>query len=88
MANEMTRAEFYARYGDVEVIFSNHHKHVFTYAATLPDGKRLSVCCCGDGDAAYRNEVTAGLAEKVGILEPYTGSVYEDGKVVDLFYDY
>lgn len=88
MATQMTRAEFYAKYGDVEVTFSNYYKYTFTYAATLPDGKRLTVCYGGNSDEIYRHEVTTNGAEKVSSLQPYMGAVYEGMEEVEGFYDY
>lgn len=88
MATQMTRAEFYAKYGDVEVTFSSYYKYTFTYAATLPDGRRLTVGYGGNSDEIYRHEVATSCAEKVGGLQPYTGSVYEGTEEVEGFYDY
>jgi len=88
MTTQMTRAEFYAKYGDVEVTFSSYYKYTFTYAATLPDGKRLTVGYGGNSDEIYRHEVATGCAEKVSSLEPYTGAVYEGTEEVEGFYDY
>jgi len=88
MATQMTRAEFYAKYGDVEVTFSSYYKFTFTYAATLPDGKRLAVGFGGNSDEIYRHEVATSCVEKVSILQPYTGTVYEGTEEVEGFYDY
>lgn len=88
MATQMTRAEFYAKYGDVEVTFTSYYKYTFTYAATLPDGKRLTVGYGGSHDEIYRHEVSASLAEKVSSLQPYTGAVYEGTDEVEGFYDF
>ena len=73
MTTKMTREEFYAKYGDVEVTFSSYYKFAFTYAATLPDGKRLTVGFGGNSDDIYRHEVTATSVENVSQLQPYTG---------------
>lgn len=88
MATQMTRAEFYAKYGDVEVTFSRYYKFTFTYEAMLPDGKLLSVGFGGNRDEIYRHEVTTGCVVKVSSLEPYTGTVYEGTEEVEGFYDY
>jgi len=88
MATQMTRAEFYAKYGDVEVTFTSYYKYTFTYAATLPDGKRLTVGYGGSHDEIYRHEVTTSCAEKVSSLQPYTGAVYEGTDEVEGFYDF
>ena len=88
MATQMTRAEFYAKYGDVEVTFSDYYKYTFTYAATLPDGKRLTVGYGGNSDEIYRHEVAANGVETVNGLQPYTGTVYEGTEEVEGFYEY
>lgn len=88
MATQMTRAEFYAKYGDVEVMLISYYKFTFTYAATLPDGKQLVVGFGGNSDEIYRHEVVTNRAEKVSSLEPYTGTVYEGTEEVEGFYDY
>ena len=88
MAIQMTRAEFYDKYGDVEVTFSSYYKYTFTYAATLPDGKRLTVGYGGNHDEIYRHSVSTSTAEKVCLLQPYMGAVYEGTEEVEGFYDY
>lgn len=88
MATQMTRAEFYAKYGDVEVTFSSYYKYTFTYAATLLDGKRLTVGYGGSSDEIYRHEVTTSCAVKVSSLCPYMGAVYEGTEELEGFYDY
>lgn len=88
MTTEMTREEFYAKYGDVEVTFSSYYKFTFTYAATLPDGKKLTVGFGGNSDDIYRHEVTATGVENVSQLQPYKGAVFDGTEEVEGFYDY
>lgn len=88
MTTEMTRAEFYSKYGEVEVTFSRYYKFTFMYAAKLPDGNDLTVCCGGNSDNIYRHEVLPNRAEKVKDLQPYSGAVLEGSKEVEGFYDY
>lgn len=88
MATQMTREEFYVKYGDVDVNFSSYYKYTFTYAATLPDGRRLTVGYGGNSDEIYRHEVATSCSEKVSSLQPYTGAVYEGTEEVEGFYDY
>lgn len=88
MAIQMTRAEFYAKYGDVGVTFSYYYKYTFTYETTLPDGKRLIVGCGGNSDDIYKQEVKANCVETVNSLQPHTGYVYEEKEEVEGFYDY
>ncbi len=85
---ELTRAEFYAKYGEVEVTFSSYYKYTFTFSALLPDGKLLSVDYGGSSDGIYRYEVTPGHKTTVTSLYPYAGRVYENGKEVESFYDF
>lgn len=84
----MTKSDFLNKYGDVEVTFSSYYKYTFTYTATLPDGKHLTVGYGGCSDEIYRHEVEAGSVEKVRNLRPYTGAVYECTEEVEGFYDY
>lgn len=84
----MTRAEFYAKYGEVEVTFATYYKFTFIYKATLTDGRILSVGYGGNSDEIYRHEVLAGQAVKVSRLEPYSGDVYKDSIHIEGFYDY
>ena len=88
MATQMTRADFYSKYGDVQVTFSSYYKYTFTYSATLPDGRRLTVGYGGDSDEIYRHEVARDDLEVVKQLQPYAGAVYEGTDVVEEFYDY
>jgi hypothetical protein len=84
----MTRQEFYDKYGSVKVKFSSYYKYIFTYEATLPDGKCLTCRYGGNGDDIYRHDVSANNEEAVISLQPHEGAVYQDGKEVEGFYDY
>jgi hypothetical protein len=85
----MTRNEFYQKYGDVKVKFSDYYKYTFTYTGNLPDGGRISVDYGGNADQIYRHEVGADCEKTVSSIEPYSGRAYDkDGKEVDQFYDY
>ena len=84
----MTREEFYAKYGNVEVAFSSYFKYTFTYSATLPGGKVLTVYYGGNSDDIYRHECFVGGSITVLELGPYAGSVYGDGEEGEGFYDY
>jgi len=88
MGKRMTRAEFYAKYGEVEVTFVRYYKYTFTYAATLPDGKRLTVEYGGNSDEIYRHEVVSICAERISQLQPYAGAVYDGSDELEGFYDY
>lgn len=84
----MTRQEFYDKYGSVKVKFSSYYKYTFTYAATLPDGKRLTCGYGGNGNDIYRYKVCADSEETVSNLQPHQGAVYQDGNKIEDFYDY
>lgn len=84
----MTREEFYVKYGDVRVVFSHYYKYTFTYCAELPDGKILTCGCGGDSSEIYRHEVSVGGEESINSLRPFAGSVIENGKEVEGFYDF
>lgn len=84
----MTREEFYAKYGEVEVVFTHYYKYAFSYGTVLPDGRRLGVVYGGNADEIYRYEVVVGEPIKIKDLRPYSGSVYEGMNEVEEFYDY
>ena len=88
MTTEITRAEFYAKYGGVQVRFNSYYKFSFNYEGVLPDGKRVSVKYGGDSDEIYRHEVSANSVETISGLQPYSGAVYEGSREVEYFYDY
>lgn len=88
MTTQMTREEFYDKYGHVQVTFSSYYKYTFTYAATLPDGKRMTVFYGGNSDEIYRHEVASDGIEYVSGLRPYGGIVYEGTEEVESFHDY
>jgi len=84
----MTREEFYAKYGEVEVVFTSYYKYTFNYCAILPNNRRLNVDYGGNGDDIYRHDVAVGKPIKIKDLCPYRGSVYEGSEEVEDFYDY
>jgi hypothetical protein len=84
----MTRSEFIAKYGKLEVTFNSYYKFTFSYQTKLPDGKVLVVGYGGNSDEIYRHEVSVFLPVTVESLEPYSGSVYDGTEEVESFYDY
>lgn len=84
----MTREEFYAKYGEVEVVFTSYYKFTFYYGADLPDNRRVGVCYGGNGDDIYLHGVDVGVPIKIKDLEPYGGYVYDGPREVESFYDY
>ena len=73
--SEMTREEFYEKYGDVPVKFSDYYKYTFFYEATLNNGDRLRVGYGGDSRQIYRHDVDRDSLTFVSVLQPYSGEV-------------
>lgn len=88
MTTEITRAEFYEKYGEIEVKFSSYYKYTFYYEGVLPDGRSITVGYGGNSAEIYRREVFANTVKTINVLQPYTGAVYDGGKEVEHFYDY
>lgn len=84
----VARDEFMEKYGQVKVQFKSYYKYAFTYSAELPDNRTLEVQVGGDPDEIYRMSVTASGSESVVCLGPFSGTVYENGQVVESFEDY
>ena len=86
---QMTREEFYEKYGDVKVKFSTYYKYTFTYVGEQQGGGKVSVGICGNGSDIYHAEVNADECDPIKVLYTYCGTAYDnDGNVVDEFYDY
>ena len=88
MSTELTRAEFFEKYGQVEVTFSSYYKYTFTYIGQLPDGATVTVGYGGASGEIYKYDVKAGDKESILSLDPYCGSVERDGVTVEEFYDF
>lgn len=84
----MTRAQFYEKYGHINVDFRSYYKFTFVFCADLEDGRHIRVSVGGDSDAIYRFEVESGELVAIDVLQPYSGEVWENGKQTDSFYDY
>ena len=87
MRIEISKSEFFAKYGDVGVTFARYYKYQFSYSAELPDGRSLVVYFGGDSGEIYRHEVVGGLEEKVRALNPSLGEVYDGKNIVERFCD-
>ena len=86
---KLTRAEFYEKYGDVEVVFDSYYKYTFNFHGLTKNGSTLTVRLGGDADEIYREEIYANDVTTVQRLQPYAGTVYDaSGNEVDSFYDY
>lgn len=84
----MTKEEFMAKYGDIEVKFSSYYKFSFVFSGVLDNGNKISVEVGGNSDDIYRLEVVANLPETIASLNPNSGTVWYDGEIVESFYDY
>lgn len=84
----VARDEFMKKYGQVKVQFKSYYKYRFIFYGITADGRSISVTAGGDASDIYRMEVAADHAETVADLDPFEGSVYEDGLEVEGFYDY
>lgn len=88
VSKQITRAEFYDKYGEVYVTFSWYGKCVFHYGVQGDDGLLITVEVGGEPDAIRDHEVSAGISETIKRLEPFAGNVYRYGKLMENFYDY
>ena len=85
----MTRAEFYAKYGNIKVQFSSYYKYTFNFAAIMEDGGRILVGYGGNHDAIYKFRVEPESTMTISDLQPFEGYVTgKSGEEVDSFYDY
>jgi hypothetical protein len=74
----MTKEEFIEKYGDVLVTFSSYYKYSFSFTGTFGD-QRIEVSIGG---------LEVGTESRsIRELDPTSGSVYENGKEVESFYD-
>jgi hypothetical protein len=85
---ELTRSEFYAKYGDVSVKFSSYYKYTFAFSGVTKDGDKLVVGYGGNNEQIYRFDCSADAEVTVMDLQPYEGYVMRDGVQIDSFYDY
>lgn len=89
VSKEISSKEFMEKYGNVMVKFSSYYKFTFTFRGEAENGKKLVVVKVGgNSDDIYRQEVSNDSIESVNNLQPYSGSVYEDGKETEHFYCY
>lgn len=55
----MTREEFDAKYGNVEVTFDSYYKFTFYFSGTTPEGVQISGHIGGSADDIYRSDIGA-----------------------------
>ena len=85
---ELTREQFYEKYGDVQITFMSYYKYVFTYLGITSEGCTLVCGCGGNSDSIYRHNVQANRLETVRELQPFSAEVTRDGIVVETMNDY
>lgn len=86
---ELTRKEFYEKYGDIGVTFSNYYKFAFTFAGVTPEGYVIEVGYGGSAEEIYRYELSNNETDIVKNIAPYIGTVWDKaGNEIDSFYDY
>jgi hypothetical protein len=85
---KITQKQFIEKYGTVKVKFESYYKYTFTYSATLPDGKTISVGYGGNSDDIYRFSVTSDSEQTIEDCYPYTGTVYAGDVEMEYFYEY
>jgi hypothetical protein len=85
---EITQKQFIEKYGTVKVKFESYYKYTFTYSATLPDGKTISVGYGGNSDDIYKFSVNSDSEQTIGDCYPYTGTVYDGDVEMEYFYEY
>jgi len=54
--NNMTKKEFYKKYGDVPVQFNYYNKYIFSYYGVIPDNKYV-ICLFGGNKEDIYNHV-------------------------------
>ena len=80
--SELTRAEFYEKYKEVEFTFESYYKYTFTFIGHY-EGKVVTIGVGGHSDEIYKFEVAVGCKESILDLQPYEGLCGEDS-----FYDF
>ena len=89
MSKELTRAEFYEKYGDIIVQFKDYYKYTFNFEGYTNEGNRVRVGYGGNSDEIYNYELSFDSKESLVSCCPYMGSVYDkDNKEIEYFYDY
>lgn len=87
---ELSRKEFYEKYGDVVVSFDSYYKYDFEFVGVTPEGYVIEVGYGGDADEIYRYDLAHNETGTVNNINPYKGIV-TDPKTrveIDSFYDY
>ena len=84
---ELSREQFYEKYGRIEVKFNSYYKFDFIFVGETPEGYKISVSYGGNAEEIYRYELSYNQTGTVESIEPYTGVVYDKtGRDVDSFY--
>ncbi len=86
---ELSKAEFLAKYGDVQVSFNEYYKFTFYFTGVTSEGYKLVVGYGGNSEQIYRYELSSTQTGTVKSIEPYSGFVYDARHLeIDSFYDY
>jgi len=83
--NELTKEEFYKRYGDCKVLLERYWKFTFTFNGHTEDGRFMWVECGGAPDDIYRLDFEVSEPNTVRHLEPYKGAVSNADGSTDYF---
>ena len=86
--NNMTKKEFYKKYGNVLVKFSNYDKYIFAYYGIMPDNKYIVCLFGGNEEDIYGHIVIADEYVYLKDIDFYCGCVCDDntGEAIDAFY--
>ena len=84
----LEQKEFYEKYGDIDVTFSEYYKYIFTFTAKLPNDETLICHIGGSSHDIYRFHMGNGHTESLRSLDPFSGEVYKDGKEICSFYEF
>jgi hypothetical protein len=86
--NNMSKKEFYEKYGDVPVKFSNYDRYIFAYYGIMPDNKYI-ICLFGGNEKDIHSHIV--IADEYVYLKDidfYYGCVVDKDaeKFIDGFY--
>jgi hypothetical protein len=87
--NNMTKKEFYEKYGFVPVKFSNYDKYIFAYYGEIPNNKFIICLFGGNEESIYSHIVIADEYIYLKDIDFYYGCVCDDNadEVIDGFYE-
>ena len=85
----MTKKEFYKKYGDVLVKFSNYSNYIFAYYGDMPDNKYMICLVGGDKEDIYNYIVAADEYIYLKDIDFHYGTVFDrdTDDIIDGFID-